>query len=193
MGHRANARPAPRRWLMLAAILAAGLGVSGCPPAQTKQGPTSPAVPPPPKMTITIRAFIDGRDRLVIRGSTLQWQHLEWAAVGRHGGRNEPTFISTTLNGHPVMERVAWVPEWNEPPPYEIRYRAESSAFESLRPALPSADVTVALEEIAARASVAIVQYPDEGNDYTLIMEFNDSYEILPDWYEVRLVITPVR
>src|SRR5262249_46783369 len=35
---------------------------------------------------IDIKAFIDGRDLLIIKNGTLQWDHLDYAAVGRHNG-----------------------------------------------------------------------------------------------------------
>ena len=90
-----------------------------------------------------IEARIDGRDFLYVRADTLQWYHQDFAAVGRHEGINEPTIISSWLNGVQQMDHVAWIPDWPEPPPAEIRYPAWSSVFSGLTPSLPQADRTV--------------------------------------------------
>jgi hypothetical protein len=56
----------------------------------------------------TVRAFIDGRSQLVVRGDRVYWHHLDFAAPGRwqdpdtQRAYDEPTY----LNG------VAWYPVW---------------------------------------------------------------------------------
>ena len=65
-------------------------------------------------MRVDIEAMIDGRDLLIIQGDTLQWHHLDYAAVGRHLGANEPTIISTWLGDTLVMDQVNWIPDWPE-------------------------------------------------------------------------------
>ena len=37
-------------------------------------------------ITLEVQALIDGIDQLIIQGNTLQWHHLDFAAVGRWGG-----------------------------------------------------------------------------------------------------------
>ena len=125
--------------------------------------------------TIEIEALIDGRDLLIIDDDTLQWQHLDFAAVGRHEGRNEPTAISTTLDGVTVMERVEWFPEWSAPPPDEIRREEFSSIFSGLIPALPPSDFSVSLNVIEARNAITIAEFPSEENDFSIIVDFNDN------------------
>jgi hypothetical protein len=65
-------------------------------------------------ITIDIQAFIDGRDQLIIQGNTLQWDHIDYAAVGRYLGANEPTIITTTLNGVTQLNQTDWYPTWPE-------------------------------------------------------------------------------
>ena len=125
--------------------------------------------------TIEIEALIDGRDLLIIDDDTLQWQHLDFAAVGRHEGRNEPTAISTTLDGVTVMDRVEWFPEWSAPPPDEIRREEFSSIFSGLMPALPPSDFSVSLNAIEARNAITIAEFPSEENDFSIIVDFNDN------------------
>jgi len=43
---------------------------------------------------LNVRAFIDGRSRLIVQGDTVRWHHLDSAAPGRHGGADEPTYLN---------------------------------------------------------------------------------------------------
>jgi hypothetical protein len=53
--------------------------------------------------SVTVRAWVDGRDILTIDGDVLSWEHLdtETAAVGRYNG-NRPT----------VVNGIQWFPDW---------------------------------------------------------------------------------
>ena len=126
-------------------------------------------------ITLEISALIDGRDRLIIQGDTLQWHHFDFAAVGRHSGRNEPTIIRTTLNGTLVMDHVNWIPDWPLPLPDEIRVETFSSVFTGLTPAIPSQDISVTLQVINARSILQLVQLPTANNSFTTILEFDDN------------------
>jgi hypothetical protein len=142
-------------------------------------------------VTYTIEAMIDGRDQLIIEGDTLQWHHLEWAAVGRHEGLNEPTIISTAVDGVAQMDSVNWIPQWPEAPPAEIRYEAYSSVFTGLAPALPPDDLTigVTLTALQARGPVTMQTIPPGPDGYKLIIEFDDSGPGSHDWYEAQVDI----
>ena len=117
--------------------------------------------------TLEIRAFIDGRDQLIIKGDTLQWHHFDHAAVGRWLGSNDVTTITTTLDGVTVLDHVNWIPDWPEPPPAEIRYEATSSVFTGLSPALPQSPMSVSLEIFQARYRLEVIQQPTALNNYT--------------------------
>jgi hypothetical protein len=142
--------------------------------------------------TFEIDAFIDGRDQLIVQGGTLQWDHLDFAAVGRNsaGNGNEPTVITTSLNGVTQLDHFDWYPSWPEPPPAEIRYQALSSVFSGLLPALPSTAATVTLNVISARDSLSIYQYPTAANSNTLILDFNDDQSSGPAWYDALVTVT---
>jgi len=141
-------------------------------------------------LTISIQAYIDGRDQLIINDNTLQWHHFDMAAVGRHGGHNYPTKISTWLDGSLQMDDVQWIPTWPEDPPAEIRYEAYSSVFTGLTPPLPNSEMTVSLTPIVSRSSTSIIQLPDDTNDYTLVLQFNDNGPSGAAWYHAKLDIT---
>ena len=69
------------------------LTVTDCTIADNAAGGSSGTV------TLDVSAYIDGRDDLIIQGNTLQWNHFDFAAPGRLDGVNDPTIITTTLNG----------------------------------------------------------------------------------------------
>jgi len=137
--------------------------------------------------TLEVSALIDGRDQLIIRGNTLQWHHFDFAAVGRIGGLNEPTVISTTLDGNPVLDHVSWIPDWPSPPPDEIRFETFSSVFTGLVPAIASENSFVTLKAVDARSSVRLAQLPARGNAFTTILEFNDDPFPGPAQYDALL------
>jgi CubicO group peptidase (beta-lactamase class C family) len=142
-------------------------------------------------ITYNIRGYFDGRDLLVIKSNTAQWHHLDFAAVGRYGGQDLATQISTTLNGVPQMTSYPWLPTWPEPAPAPITYQAYSSALTTLSPPLPVSPMTVTLTPVRARGSISIYQRPTFENDYTLILDFNDNSAWYADWYEAQITITP--
>lgn len=116
--------------------------------------------------TIRVEALIDGRSQLILRGDTAQWFNLDYAAPGRHEFRNEPTII----NG------VEWYPVWPDYPDAENRScHCYSDIFYGVEPPLPQSDMTVTLNIIRSRYDTHIAQYPDAGNNYALIIEFNDN------------------
>ncbi len=55
--------------------------------------------------SITIEALIDGGDELWVRPEGIFWKCLSVAKVGKHGGKNEPTWINN----------LPWMPEWGKP------------------------------------------------------------------------------
>ncbi len=147
-------------------------------------------------ITIDIRAFTDGRDLLLLQGDTVQWHHLDFAAPGRihqadGSGRNEPTIISTTLDGAPVLTDTLWYPDWPEPVPAEIRYPAFSSIFTGLSPAIPAESQKVTLTVVSGRDHLGILSLPSAANGYTLTLDFNDNPSGGAVWYEALVTIEP--
>ena len=143
---------------------------------QTTTAPTTA----PSEMTITVRALIDGRSQLILKGKTAQWRHFDNAAPGMHGGRNEPTIINGTK----------WFPQWEDSDlDPEVRVsKAVSNVFDGIEPALPPAAMTVTMTKIHCRDLASIVQQPAAKNDFTTIIEFNDDQSAGSDWYEVKLM-----
>jgi len=124
-------------------------------------------------------ARMDGsQDTLIFQDATLQWNHVAngSAAPGRALGRNDPTLISSSLNGTQMMNQVAWIPTWPQPVPNEIRFDAVSSVFTNLTPVLPAGGIlSVSVTNISARGSLSVVQLPSAANGNTLIVNYADA------------------
>ncbi len=133
-------------------------------------------------------AYIDHEDILYIKGNTLQWFHPKpYAAVGRWGCRNEPTYI-TTYTSFPdvkVMDNVAWIPNWpGYPHPNEIRgVDAWSDPFTGLIPALPRCFEMVYIY-YTGRDSAEVQQDGD-----TIKIHFHDRHGYA-DWHRVRVGVS---
>jgi hypothetical protein len=143
--------------------------------------------------TLTVTAWIDGRDLLFIHPGKLSWHHLDYAAPGRLGGANLPTKL---LMSHSRRSRqdVSWIPDWPCPPEnYECRdLQVKSSNFlMGLR--LPSKYQLVDMQIVRAREQLRVKQYPSADNHYTTIIDFNDNNWGGADWYEVQLTFGPVQ
>lgn len=129
-------------------------------------------------ITYDITGNFDTSDLLIIHRGTLQWHHDNGgAAVGRHAGTDDPTTISTLLDGTSTMNAVAWTPTWPRDPPDQIRFDAFSSTYSSLVPALPAGGIgTVTPSTVTGRGTVTVTQLPDATNDWTLIARFADGF-----------------
>ena len=128
-------------------------------------------------LPLMVSAYIDGRSRLILQGDTVHWHHLDFAAPGRLDFVNEPTF----LNGE------AWFPTWPDVPNAENRdCNCDSSTFKG-PPPLAAKPQAVELSVVQARNTVSIVQHPDQSNNHTLIVEFDDNPPGGADWYRIAL------
>jgi hypothetical protein len=135
---------------------------------------------------IEIQAHIDGRDRLIMKGDTIQWHHFDFAAVGRHLGSNSPTIIGDAMGT--ILE---WLPTWPSPPPDEIRFEAVSSVLQGIIPPIPSDGVTWQIEKVFGRGEVRIIEQPTSINDFALIVEFDDNAPLGSNFYVVILSKAP--
>jgi hypothetical protein len=143
-------------------------------------------------IVVKVSALIDGRDQLILQGNTLQWHHFDFAAVGRHEGRDEPTLISTTVDGVPVIPQTSWTPVWSTPPPDELySINTFSSVFDQLNPSVPRESSTTSLNILSGYSTV-IVQSPSASNGFTTIVEFNDNPLVSSQQYTVEIVYRTV-
>jgi hypothetical protein len=166
----------------LATLLAISIAAEPAPPPATQTSTTAPTSQPA-EVTVTVRALIDGRSQLRLKGFTARWQHFDWSAPGVHGGQYEPTYI----------DGVAWHPNWdNSDIDPEVRIpKSMSDAFDGLNPPIPAAPMTVTLQKIRCRENASIVQEPTADNDFTTVVEFNDDATPGSTWYEVKVTFMP--
>lgn len=116
--------------------------------------------------TIRIKAHIDGRSQLVLRGDSARWHHFDYAAPGRHEFMNEPTVINNS----------SWFPVWPDFPDAENRdCRCLSDVFEGVASPLPTADFVEKVIPVQSRGDIRVVQRPTAENGYTLVIEFDDN------------------
>ncbi|RPI09536.1 MAG: PEP-CTERM sorting domain-containing protein [Acidobacteriales bacterium] len=133
-------------------------------------------------ITFTVDAFIDGRSLLIFQGDTLQWHNLTYNAPGIPSNPNEdyPTIITSTLNSVVQINAVSWYPDW----PGGTSSDVYSSTFTGLNPDMPGAEiVSVGIAPLQARYILGILQSPNAGNGYTLILDFNDDAPGGGAWY----------
>ena len=144
---------------------------------------------------IRVKALIDGKSHLIIRGYVAQWRHMARCVPGSDGDRECPTVING-MEWFPIWPRISG----EESDAQEILY---SDAYADVDPPLPTRDSLVTLRHVAVRHRAAIIQKPHAGNNFTLIIELDDNvssrnhyYAGGPFWYEVeiefpRLAATP--
>jgi hypothetical protein len=136
-------------------------------------------------LTVEIRDWQDGRDYLIVQGSNLRWQHWDYNVPGVEAGHNDPTFITTTIQGKLALSNRAWYPQW----PEGTGAGAYSSTLTALWPGwVVGPTMSCRLEVIAARNTVQLIQTPAEENDYTTVVELDDNSDGSADWYDVRLI-----
>lgn len=136
--------------------------------------------------TVDVTANIDGRDRLIIQGNNLTWQHFENTPVGLHNASFPSTILTTTHNAVVDLSGYAWTPTW----PNGTGYGAYSSTFTGLSPAIPQTPMTVVLTVEQARNSLTLVQSPTAVNAFTTIIEFNDNSSGSDANYQGKLTFT---
>ena len=125
--------------------------------------------------TIRVEAYIDGRSQLVLKGNTAQWQHFDYGAPGYDDD------LPTRINGS------SWYPQWSGDP--RDCNGCYSGIFSGVSPAISAVTQTVMLNTIQAREDLAIVQQPSAGNDYTLILGFDDNSAGGAAWYVLELEV----
>jgi hypothetical protein len=133
---------------------------------------------------IHVRAWIDGRSRLVLDGATARWEHLDFAAPGRLdcnvGAEVQPTFIDGDV----------WFPQWPDVPDCENRdCGCSSSLFTRLNQAVPEAEIFPELEVMQGRGVCLMVEWPVAENGYRIVVEFDDNAWNGADWYEIDLAL----
>ena len=151
-------------------VLLAGILISACSFA------TEPTRVP---TVLNIRAYIDGRSWLIMTNNALYWHHLDFDAPGRWelGEGSQPTYLNT----------VKWNPTWPDIPDASNEYCNCSSSIYRGIPTLARTNQRVWMDFVQARGRISVIQQPNAGNDYTLILEMDDNPFDGAAWYEINL------
>jgi hypothetical protein len=146
------------------------------------------------KISIHIKAYIDGVSNLVFCDNYAYWLNLEWNVPGKHGGNNFPTYINN----------IEWIPKWekikqiikNVNIPKNIiseNVEKQTSDIFTLPFTLPKEPADVKIKTNEARGEVSISQLPQKDNDYVLIATFNDDLLGGASWYDVVINVTTIK
>jgi hypothetical protein len=122
-----------------------------------------------------VEALIDGDSELCVTPKGIYWRSLGVAKPGRHGGKNEPTFV----NGQP------WIPLWGQP-------NQERGNDQSALLALPIGDVNLGFELVAVglnRGDKGIIprsriQSRSEADKFVIAIPDKDNGSL---WYTIRV------
>ena len=91
------------------------VGMVAIPTSTSKELVSAIVTSDAPEAAIHVRAYVDGRSHLSIKGNTVQWLHLDNAAPGR---LNDYPII----NDHPTfIDEVSWMPVWPDESTMENR------------------------------------------------------------------------
>lgn len=126
------------------------------------------------KVTYVVRADIDGHSRLILSGRSARWFHIDFAAPGRHEGKNNPTIINGTK----------WFPMW--PHTGENRdCHCHSSTFRKVMPRVPQKADGFFFKAVSCRDSCSVGY-----SDGVLVVDFNDNPSFGDVWYKVKITLT---
>jgi hypothetical protein len=124
-------------------------------------------------MTVTIRAFIDGRSDLILQDDNAQWHHFDFSVPGKNGGNNFAT----------IFDGDKWFPTW---PPLDGNNGCSGCFSNVFHDAgLPDEFSAVTLKVISCRESCTLTS-----NGSQLTIHYDDNAIGGAAWYVVKLVFT---
>jgi hypothetical protein len=130
---------------------------------------------PSQKGKISVKALIDGRDVVYIKGNTIWMQHEAYDLPGKWAGQDLPIRLN---------EKQDWTLVWNG-------NLAQVVEMED-NPGIPTAgtwnkdNFKVELTTVGY-GGTRILKYPSAENDYTLSFEFNDIEPNGAHWYSADI------
>ena len=132
-------------------------------------------------LTWQVRVRMDGQSRLILKGDTMRWHHLDWVVPGRQDNANLPTMV----NGKP------WFPVWPDGDGWRNNFGlCTSSLRRGLKPALPRRPADVYLGVLEGRGAVRLIDAPCPDNDFALTVELDD-WQNGEDEYAVEIHVRP--
>lgn len=120
--------------------------------------------------TMKITACIDGTSRLILKGNTAQWYHIEAAPPGCHGDCLEnggALPVATVINDN------EWFATFNGS--CDGCTYCYSDVYAQVSPPLPLETANYSVNW-SGRDSFMVVEQPSASNNYALILEFRDDF-----------------
>ena len=127
---------------------------------------TAPASPEPLHLRVSV--LIDGRSRLILSGSQLEWYHLDYSAPGRHDHQTLPTLV----------DGLEWWPTWPDQPDSENRDCGCRSldAWSGLTVPVPEVATTATVTPVGEMRGVAqVIEQATVANDFAVVVELDDN------------------
>lgn len=165
--------------------LVAGCSFEASAPGGTGAPPDGSVAPPFEGLRFQVSAWIDGRSRLVLSGSQLEWFHLDFSAPGRLDGNFLPT----------VIDGADWFPTWPDEPDSENRDCGCRSldAWSGLPVPIPRADTTTTVTPAAEMRGVArVIEQATVANDFAVVIELDDNGDAGAETYLVDIAVEPL-
>lgn len=133
---------------------------------------------------LQVSAYIDGRSRLILSGSAVQWFHLDFSAPGRLGGAALPT----TIDG------ADWFPSWPDEPDAENRDCGCRSldAWSGLAVPVPRTDSTASVTPaVEMRGTARVIEQATVANDFAVVIELDDNGDAGAATYVLDIDVEP--
>ena len=133
---------------------------------------------------IHIKALIDGRDVVYIKGNTIWIQHEAYDFPGKWAGQDLPVTLQSGVDNEDGTKGQKWFLKWNA-------NLAQQEVIKNAEP-IPSSGVwdesnfTVDFHTIGY-GKTRVIEYPSQKNDYTLKLEFDDVEPNGAHWYSADI------
>ena len=124
---------------------------------------------------LKVRTFIDGADVLFVRGDQIWFKHYAYDLPGKWRKVNEPSYV----NGS------EWMPEWKDS--LSDRFTIPSDSVAALPPNKEFDETTLEVNSYGAWGKVSVVEYPNAGNDFTLVVLLDDLEYEGASWYNIGI------
>ncbi len=153
---------------------------------------------PDSRVVISLDLRIEGVERLVFKGNTVQWVHVQPEEQEDEERSTPEVGIETRINGRRAIS-ASWTPRFAGRVPTEAG--EASSLFTELWPPLPGVETPLSIERVNRfdgngqplpdRGEVRIVETPTAANDFTLVLELDDSETPGAGVMPLRIVFGP--
>ncbi|HEU5055607.1 MAG TPA: hypothetical protein VFU21_03755 [Kofleriaceae bacterium] len=174
-----------RAALLLTLVVGCGFDASAPGGEPAGAAPDAAAPAPPSPLHLRVSAWIDGRSRIILSGSELQWFHLDYSAPGRLDGATLPTEI----------DGAEWFPTWPDEPDPENRDCGCRSldAWDGLAAPVPRVQTATTVTPVGEmRGAARVIEQATVANDFAVVVELDDNGDAGAATYMVDIAVEPL-